>query len=191
MESDLNRIKECKNGKDFIGFIEHIIRGVLTNDFWNISLPKDFLVTSSANSPAGSTFFACQISNSEKVLFSDRFISDLFDPSIKLKKKVLERHHIFPVNFLKKMGVKQTERNQIANMVYLEFQDNIKISDDSPAKYFLEVKNRYYKGKEEYLEKILRAHCIPSKFYEMDYKTFLDARRILIANYVRNYFEGL
>ena len=191
MESDLNRIKECKNGKDFIEFIEQATKGVLTNDFWNISLPKDFLVTSSAKSPAGNTFFACQISNSEKVLFSDRFIGDLFDPTLKLKKKVLERHHVFPANFLKKGGVKQTERNQIANMVYLEFQDNIKISDDSPEKYFIEVKNKYYKGKENQLDKMLVAHCIPNKFYEMDYKAFLDARRILIANYIRRTFEGI
>ncbi len=191
MESDINRIKLCKNSEDFSNFIEQIISGALTNDFWDISLPKDLLLTSSANSPAGNTFFASQISNSEKVLFSDRFIGDLFDPTLKLKKKALERHHIFPANYLKNNGIKQTERNQIANMVYLEFQDNIKISDDSPEKYFNEVKNRYYKGKEDQLEKMLKSHCIPQNFYKMNYSTFLEERRIMIANYIRNTFEKI
>ena len=191
MEADLNRIKDCKSGSDFVDFIEKTIKGILTNDFWKISLPKDFLVTSSATSPAGNTFFACQIRNGEKVLFSDRTISDLFDPTVKVKKKVLERHHIFPANYLKKHRVRQTDRNQISNMVYLEFQDNIKISDDSPEVYISKVKKKYYQGKEGQLDNMLRSHCIPRDFYEMNYSDFLDVRRELMAKYIRETFERI
>lgn len=191
MEADLNRIKDCNSGSDFVDFIENTIQGVLTNDFWKISLPKDFLVTSSATSPAGNTFFACQIRNGEKVLFSDRTISDLFDPTVKVRKKVLERHHIFPANYLKKDSVRQTDRNQISNMVYLEFQDNIKISDNPPEVYFSKVKKKYWRGKEGQLDNMLRSHCIPLNFYEMNYSDFLDARRELMAKYMRETFERI
>lgn len=191
MESDLNRIKDCKTTTDFTKFINNTILSVLTNDFWQITLPKDLLVTSSSNSPAGNVFFACQIKNGEKALFSDKLVGDLFDPTIKLKKKSLDRHHIFPANYLKKEGIQQTERNQIANMVYLEFLLNIDISDDPPKKYMADIKAKYYKIKEEQLQKELQNHSIPSDFINMDYNVFLDRRRADMANYIRKTFESL
>ena len=36
------------------------------------------------------------------VLFSERKVGDLFDPTLKKKKKDLEKHHIFPRNYLVK-----------------------------------------------------------------------------------------
>lgn len=189
MESDLNKIKECKNAYDFEDFIVRSIESVLTNDFWCITLPNDLLVTSSANSPAGNVFFACQIKNKEKALFSEKYISDLFDPAIKVKKKSLERHHIFPANYLKKNKVSQTERNQIANMVYLEYLDNINISDEQPSIYIKEITNRYYKNREEELESELKNHAIPVNFHELSYSDFLIKRRELLSEYIRLTFE--
>ena len=189
MESDLNKIKECKNANDFEDFINRSIKSILTNDFWNITLPNDLLVTSSANSPAGNIFFVCQIKNKEKALFSEKYISDLFDPTIKVKKKSLERHHIFPANYLKKNTVSQTERNQIANMVYLEYLDNINISDEQPSIYMKEIINKYYKIREDELANELKNHAIPENFYELDYPDFLKKRRKLISEYIRSTFE--
>ncbi len=191
MEADLNKTKECKNASDFELFINKTINSVLTNDFWNITLPNDLLVTSSANSPAGNVFFVSQISNKEKALFSDKFISDLFDPTIKLKKKSLERHHIFPANYLNSLKIPQTERNQIANMVYLEYLDNINISDDKPSKYLNDIKKKYYNSRISDLEEELKNHCIPLNFETLEYNEFLDRRRKLMAEYIRNTFEKI
>jgi len=191
MESDLNRIKDCKTTSDLTKFINNTIQSVLTNDFWDITLPKDLLVTSSANSPAGNVFFACQIKNGEKALFSDKHVGDLFDPTLKLKKKSLDRHHIFPSNYLKNEGFQQIERNQIANMVYLEFLLNIDISDDPPKKYMANIKAKYYLGKEDKMKKELENHSIPSNFFNMDYNSFLEMRRVYMANYIRKTFESL
>lgn len=191
MEADLNRIKECKTSADFTKFINNTIQSVLTNDFWEITLPKDLLVTSSSNSPAGNVFFASQIKNGEKALFSDKLVGDFFDPTVKLKKKSLDRHHIFPSNYLKKEGFRQTERNQIANMVYLEFLLNIDISDDPPQKYIADIKKKYYKGRENQLGNELLNHSIQPDFMTMDYDVFLERRRADMANYIRKTFEGI
>jgi len=38
---------------------------------------------------------------------------------------------------------------------------------------------------------MMRAHCLPEKFYEMAYDDFLQARRRLMALAVRETFESL
>lgn len=191
MESDLNQIKECKNKEDFISALKNIIDNELTNDFWEITLPNRILISSSMNNPARNTYFACLIRNSSKVLFSNRTVSDLFDPSMRLKKKALEKHHLFPKNYLKKLNFDRRQINQVANFTYLEFEDNIDISDDEPKKYFLEIKNKYFKGKEDILNKMMVEHCLPETFYEMDYQEFLKERRKLMAKLIRETFEKL
>ena len=115
----------------------------------------------------------------------------MFDPTLKLKKKSLDRHHLFPSNYLKNEGFQQTERNQIANMVYLEFLLNIDISDDPPIKYMADITAKYYLSKEDKLKKELENHSIPSDFFNMDYNSFLEMRRVCMANYIRKTFESL
>ncbi|MBU1104129.1 MAG: hypothetical protein KJ600_06265 [Nanoarchaeota archaeon] len=192
MESDLNQLKECKNKEEFISILKNLMDNELTNDFWEITLPNRILVSSSMNNPARNTYFACLIRNGSKVLFSSRTVNDLFDPSMKLKKKSLEKHHLFPKNYLKeKFSLDRKQINQIANFTYLEFEDNIDISDDEPKKYFLEIKNKYFKGKEEVLNKMTSEHCLPEKFYEMEYSEFLKERRKLMAKMIRTTYHSL
>ena len=192
MESDLNQIKECKNKGEFLSVLKNIINNELTNDFWEITLPNRILVSSSMNNPARNTYFACLIKNGSKVLFSNRTVSDLFDPSMKIKKKALEKHHLFPRNFLKeKLNLDKRQINQIANFTYLEFEDNIDISDDEPKKYFLEIKGKYFSGKEDILNKMMLEHCLPELFYKMDYQEFLKESRNLMAKLIRQTYERL
>jgi hypothetical protein len=46
MESDLNKVKQTRDAIGFENVLTRIIDSALTNDFWNISLPNDLLVTS-------------------------------------------------------------------------------------------------------------------------------------------------
>jgi len=187
MESDLNKIKSCKDGEEFQLVLNNIIESTLTNDFWNISLPNDLLVTSNTISPVANAFFASLIYNGTKALFSDRKISDLYDPSIKIKKSSLDKHHIFPKEYLKKQsqGYALTDINQIANLTYLEYIDNIKISDTEPKSYYNEIKSNYYSNKESILENSLKEHGIPNDFYELEYKVFLIERRKKISMLIK------
>lgn len=191
MEADLNKIKNAQNAEEFQKSLNNIINNTLTNDFWRISLPNDLLITSNTSSPVANAFFASLIYNNINALFSNKKISDLYDPSIKLKKSSLDKHHLFPKEYLKKEGLDLTQINQIANLTYLEYLDNIKISDKAPKDYYLEIENKYYLGKESQLKDSLYQHGIPSNFYEMGYSDFLIKRRELIAELIKKHFNNI
>jgi len=192
MESDLNYFKNAKSKEDFIKLLVNAIKSELTNDFWEITVPNKLLVSSSKKNSIRNTFFAGLIRNGANVLFSNRKVGDLFDPALKKRKKDLERHHIFPRNYLvKKFGLDRRQINQVANFTYLEFEDNIDISDSSPKDYFVDIRNRYYKKRESELQRIATDHCLPDNFYKMGYDDFLKERRKLMAKQVRSVFESL
>ena len=192
MESDLSQLKKATNKENFVSILLKIIDNELTNDFWEITLPNRVLVSSSTKNPARNTYFACLIRNGANVLFSNRTIGDLFEPSMKPRKKALEKHHLFPKNYLeKKFNLERKEINQVANFTYLEFEDNIDISDKPPEEYFLKMKNVKFKGKEDVLDKMIKEHCLPVEFYNLQYQEFLDQRRKLLAKYIRKTFENL
>jgi hypothetical protein len=191
MESDLNKIKITKTGDEFKAGLLNIIDSTLTNDFWNISLPNDLLVTSNTISPVASAFFASLIRNGTNALFSGKKVGDLYDPSIKIKKSSLDKHHIFPKEYLKKLGYEQTLINQIANLTYLEFIDNIKISDTDPKTYYTQIRNKNYVGKEAQLEESLDLHGLPRNFYDLNYPDFLIKRRKNIAGLIQNLYNSL
>lgn len=192
MEADLNYFKNAKNKAEFIKLLNKEIENELTKDFWEITMPNKLLVSSSKNNAIRNTYFACLIRTSANVLFSERKIGDLFTPELKKRKKDLEKHHIFPKNYLsQKLNLDRKQINQVANFTYLEYEENIDISDDPPKKYFFEKKDEYYKDKEDELDKMMAAHCLPSNFYDMEYEAFLKQRRNLMAKCVRSVFESL
>lgn len=192
MESDLNYFKNARSKDDFIKLLNTAIESELTNDFWEITAPNKLLVSSSKKNALRNTFFACLIRKGANVLFSERKVSDLFDPVLKKRKKDLEKHHIFPKNYLmQQFNLDRRQINQVANFTYLEFEDNIEISDSAPKDYFIDIRNRYYKDRELELKKVLIDHCLPDNFYDMNFNDFLKERRKLMAKTVRSVFETL
>ncbi len=194
MESDLNYFKNAKSKDDFVKLLNTTLESELTNDFWEITVPNKLLVSSSKKNTIRNTFFAGLIRKSVNVLFSERKVSDLFDPVLKKRKKDLEKHHIFPKNYLaQKFNLDRRQINQVANFTYLEFEDNIKISDSPPKDYFINIKNKHYENRERELElkKMMADHCLPENFYDMDFNDFLKERRKLMAKTVRSVFESL
>lgn len=192
MESDLNYFKNARSKEDFIKLLNTAIESELTNDFWEITVPNKLLVSSSKKNAIRNVFFAGLIRKGANVLFSERKVGDLFDPALKKRKKDLEKHHIFPRNYLlSKFGLDKRQINQVANFTYLEFEDNIDISDTAPKEYFVDIKNKYYKNREADLKKVLTDHCLSDNFYDMDFNDFLKERRKLMAKAVRSVFESL
>jgi hypothetical protein len=188
MEADLARIKKADTASDFAQVLDQIIENTLTNDFWTITLP-DELDSSAAYSPTLFAYHAALNVLDAKALFSDLKVSELLDPSVNAKKKGVERHHLFPKNYLKKQGVtNNTRRNQIANYAYVEWADNIQIADRSPADYFPEYAERYSNGE---LEQMMEWHALPEGWEHMDYRDFLEERRQRIATVTRKGFERL
>lgn len=92
--------------------------------------------------------------------------------------------------------------NQIANYVFLQQEINIKISDEAPCVYMKKVFDQCQTKKPVYggivddfeLRKNLEQNCIPVGFEEMDiadYNNFLEMRRKLMAEKIRNYYFSL
>lgn len=192
MESDLNYFKKAKNKADFVKLLNGALESDLTNDFWEITVPNKLLISSSKFNAIRNTYFACLIKKGSNVLFSERKVGDLFSPELKKRKKDLEKHHLFPRNYLlKAFNLDSQQINQVANFTYLEYGDNIDISDQPPKDYFIDYQNKYYKNRESELNSILADHCLPEYFYNMDYPIFLKERRKLMAKLVRTVFETL
>jgi hypothetical protein len=188
MDGDLNRLKEVREGDGFVELLEGLMANELTNDFWNVTLPSN-LDSSSARNPELFAYTAAQNRLGAPVLFSHKKVSDLLDPSIKTKKKALERHHLFPRAWLESQGVDDLKQiNQVANFALLEWPDNIGISDDAPEVYVPEVRKRF---SAEEMETMYEHHALPADWHLMRYEDFLAERRKLMAGIIRRGFESL
>lgn len=186
-ESDLALIRNASSGDEFIDLLQGRIDAEITNDFWDITLPSN-LTSSYSKNPQWLVFVAAQIRNNVELLFSSKKIADLFDPVVSPKKARLDKHHIFPKNYLRINGIdSQTDQNQVSNYVYLDYKTNISISDDAPIDYF----KAFEKYSNDNILEVMESHALPEKFYEMEYQEFLEERRKLMARYIKEYFESL
>jgi len=183
IEQDLKSLEETGNLETFIN---RSISTVLTPDYWEITLPE--ILNNATKNYAFYVYLASLIFNDTYVLFSDIKIRDMLNPHINQKKKYLDLHHIYPQNYLKKQGYGKKEINQIANLIYLEYQDNIAISDKAPADYWPQLMQKVYGGEKE---EIYKLYDLPFQFYKLTYEDFLEQRRLLMAHRIKEYFYSL
>lgn len=177
-------------------FLNGIIKGELSNAFWNTSLVQH-LATQSAGSPFLAVYLMAQVKRKARGFLSRQ---------IEVQSLLSERgdiHHIFPKKYLISNGiVNKKDYNQIANYVYTQSEINIKISDNAPRDYMAKMQKqiagegKWYGGIEDDkdLKKNLAENCVPEDFINMtykDYDTFLTKRRRLMAQYIKEYFENL
>jgi hypothetical protein len=145
--------------------------------------------TSSPNSPYNNCYTAALHLLDARALFSDIRIWDALDPTTKAKKSKVERHHLFPKNYLKSFGLTGNRiTNQIANYSLVEWKDNINISDAPPSEYLPGYIDSMSK---EAIEKMYYWHALPLNWETMTYKVFLDERRKLMAGIVKDGFKQL
>ena len=190
MEQDLARLRNLTTAEEYVYVLDHIIKDEFTEDYWKITLPNG-LETSSARTPPLFAYYAALNLLNSKVLFSNMDVRDLLNPSIRAKKSAVERHHLFPREYLKRIGIDQTrDINQVANFALVEWKDNIDIRDEPPSTYFPEYLERY-RGKEDELEKLYHWHALPVGWESMDYNEFLIDRRKMIADVIKEGFAKL
>lgn len=188
-EQDLSNFR--REDSDFIGVLNRIMNSELTEDYWTITLPERLI--SSVNNYAGKVYTASKIYDGDNMLFSKATLRDHLNPLIKSTKKSVDIHHIFPKNYLIKNGINdKRDYNQQSNMIYIEYKDNIKISDKSPDEYWdLMVNSLGDADKEDLLNNYTEKYELPNEFWNMDYFEFLQERRKLMAKQIRNYFEKI
>ena len=78
--------------------------------------------------------------------------------------------------------------NAIANMAFLDWPENAKISADDPLVYWPEMAGRLGAARAKQQS---YWHALPVGWEQLDYQTFLDRRRPLIAKVVRDGFDKL
>lgn len=182
MEQDLAELRDMSSADQFLARLATVESVTLTEDYWTKTLPLD-LATSAGRSPALFGFYAAQTLLGARALFSSMKVVDLLDPPALGQKKALERHHLFPKQYLKKLGIESVrDINQIANYALVEWDDNIAISDGPPAEYWPKYANRFAP---EELREMLVSHALPENWWDMSYQEFLSARRPLIARVIQ------
>lgn len=188
MEFDLARFRGLTKPEEFVGTLEQACDLAMTDDFWSITLPND-LATSSPRSPSLFAYNAALVLLDAKVLFSRMKVAELLDPSWKGPRASVERHHLFPKGYLKTLNITEVrETNQIANYALVEWGDNGRISDGSPATYLPVLKERF---NAQDLAQMYRWHALPDDWEQMDYRIFLEKRRELIAEVIREAYNTL
>ncbi len=189
IESDLGRINDLgsTDGQAFCDELGRIVNTNFTQDYWEISLPNR-LDTSSSRSPALFAYWAALNLLDANLLFSDLRIRDLFDPAATAPRSI-ERHHLYPKKYLADQGLTGTRQvNAIANMAFLDWPENSEISADDPVEYWPEMSGRLDAGA---LRRQIYWHALPDGWEQMDYSTFLEQRRNLIAEVVHDGFKRL
>ena len=188
MERDLADFRRFRNGNDFLTWIDQNINAELTTDFWETTLPNR-LETSSTQTPTFHCYNAALNLLEAKALFSDIRIWDALDPTTKALKRKVERHHLFPKNYLKSFGISATrDTNQIANYAYVEWKDNISIADAAPVEYLEAYKKIIPADK---LQRMYYWHALPEDWETLTYGDFLTERRKLMAGVIKDGFARL
>lgn len=188
-EQDLVKFRD--ENEDFVKTLDEIMDSELTEDYWNITLPSK--LTSSVINYAGKVYFASKVYQGDNILFSKAILKDHLNPLKNSPKKSIDIHHIFPKNYLITHGISnKTDYNQQANYIYLEYKDNIKISDKNPKEYWnMMINSLNNSEKEELMNNYIKKYDLPQEFWNMDYFKFLEERRILMAKSIKKYFESL
>lgn len=188
MEADLADLRDISTADEFVSFLDKTIATQFTSDFWQINLPND-LATSSSRSPSLFAYYAALNVLDAKGLFSQLKVSDLLHAGLKSNKSALEKHHLFPKNYLVNLGFEdQRVRNQIANFALVEWSDNIKISDTSPQEYMEVMSGRFDPDE---LREMYYWHALPEDWQNMHYEEFLEIRRQKIADVIQAGYHKL
>ncbi len=188
MESDLAMLRGVTGADDFVARLQRVCGITLTDDFWEVTLPNE-LANSSVVSPSLSVYEAGQVLLDSPVLFSKSKIGDLIDPAIHANRASVERHHLYPKGHLAKLNILETRQtNQIANLAYLEWSENTRISDQSPSQYIHTLKERFTEAE---VSAMYQYHALPQKWPEMEYDEFLERRRELMAEIIHKGYRVL
>lgn len=188
MERDLADFRGFTKAEEFLNWINQTISSELTSDFWETTLPAR-METSSSNSPLNNCYLAALHLLDARALFSEIRIWDALDPTTRAKKSKVERHHLFPKNYLKSFGLTGTRiTNQIANYALVEWKDNISISDSAPSEYIEQYKQVI---PADSLEKMYYWHALPKDWDSLTYNDFLTERRKLMALVTKDGFMQL
>ncbi|WP_238595675.1 GmrSD restriction endonuclease domain-containing protein [Loigolactobacillus backii] len=154
----------------------------LVSSFWQVTLPER-LVTSATSSNVWRVYQMAQVYANDTIWLEKEHT---------VKSVITEQgniHHIFPKAYLKKLGYKQAEFNQVANLTWLTQPRNIQISDRAPQDYLADSAVTEFTNKTNFAANDLPLEL--NQFVAKDYQRFLNLRRQLMAQRIQTYFYEL
>lgn len=181
---------------DPMEYLHQVELGELSDAYWQHILPER-LNTSVSSSPYFKVFLMAQVKMQDKGFLSKQ---------ITVRNLIEDRgdiHHLFPKNYLQKNGQNNKSLyNQIANYAMTQSEINIRIKDESPKMYMskvleqIDTKQPYIGGiiTQKELEETFQQTCIPQEFINYDvsnYQEFLEKRRVLMSNKIKEYYQSL
>lgn len=183
------------NDDGVVKTLADIEAAVLSENFWNVRVVQDLAYSSTIN-PTYLVYLAAQVAGNDLSLLSNNItVKDLIEISG-------DTHHIFPKEYLKSNHFNRNLYNQDANYAYLDTQVNKSIGKKAPCEYFQEALAQC-DTKEitcgsitdlNVLKDNLATNCIPFEVCQMDYtnyEEFLEKRRKLMAQKIRDYYLSL
>lgn len=189
--SDIRQINEI----GVVKTLENIEAATLSDNFWNVAVVQDLAYTSTIN-PTYLVYLAAQVAKNDMSLLSNnisvRYLIELAG----------DVHHIFPKAYLKENGYEKNLYNQDANYAYLDTQVNKSIGKKAPCEYLTEALTQCDTKivtcgsitDLEQLKKNLEVNCVPFEACEMDYNdysAFLETRRKMMAQKIKNFYYSL
>lgn len=187
-EKQFADLREIHTADEFVAYLDGVISNKFTDDYFEYSLPAE-LNSSSANSPAWYGYIAAINVLGTPLLFSTTPQVQCFLPGASGSKNAIDKHHIYPKNYLTKIGYENDrDRNQIANFTYLDYVTNIDISDAPPQDYVERYKEKL--GEVGY-QLACAQNALPENFEKLPYLEFLSQRRLLMAQIVKKAYKQL
>lgn len=188
VEKQFADLRDVHNADEFVVYLDSVIANRFTDDYFEYSLPSE-LNSSSATSPAWYGYIAAINVLGTPMLFSTAPLSQYFILGTSGDKNSIDKHHIFPKNYLGKIGYNNDrDRNQIANFTYLDYATNIDISDAPPTEYVSRYRDKL--GEEGY-KLACKQNALPENFEQLSYPEFLIKRRILMSQIVKKAYDKL
>lgn len=181
-DRDLRLISEANEIDQLKELFDNEFAQNLTDEFWDMTLPNS-LQAQTTQLTNWRIFQMAQIhARAHAWLEKDKYTADTIQEQGNI-------HHIFPKAYLKKNGFKQEEYNQVANYVWITQPRNLQISDYAPKNYMSNKETMQYHSDENDKENAIPATLRSYDFH--NYHQFLQERRILMAQLIKELFESL
>lgn len=181
-DRDLRLISEANEIDQLKELFDNEFAQNLTDEFWDMTLPNS-LQAQTTQLTNWRIFQMAQIhARAHAWLEKDKYTADTIQEQGNI-------HHIFPKAYLKRNGFKQEEYNQVANYVWITQPRNLQISDYAPKIYMSNKETMQYHSDENDKENAIPATLRSYDFH--NYHQFLQERRILMAQLIKELFESL
>ena len=191
IDGDIKQINE----KGIEAVLQNIETSILSDSYFEHTLVNE-LESSSKNNNGYNVYLAAQCLHGTRA-----FLAKTMTIKTLLENRG-DEHHIFPKRYLESNQFVQKEYNQVANYVFTEQSTNIKIKDLSPKAYFEKIQQQIDEGNLTLgtiddiidLKLNLAENDIPLTVMEQNftsYKDFLQSRRQLMSERIKNFYYNL